>query len=109
MFDAATYRFASLSLFFATTVVLAQFFLTQSGKSDPQDIYILMSSPFKKDLPAAVIDAGGYRIDPQRTAFSQFVVLPKAGHAHAVASGHVLISASVLAALCGLNSKEPVI
>ena len=89
-------------------LVVVQFFLTQSGKRDPQDIYILMSSPFKSDLPAAVTDAGGYRIEPQRAVLSQFVVLPKAGHAHAVAAGHVLISASVLAALCGLKSKEPV-
>jgi len=106
VFDRATYHFAALSLLFVFAMSIGQFVVSQSGKHDPGDIYILVSSPFATDLPADVIDAGGYRIEPVRALLSVFIFLPESGHAQVVAAGHTLVSASRLATLCGLSSKD---
>jgi hypothetical protein len=85
--------------------------LSNTGRLDRQDLYIVLSFGVSDRFQDQLDLAGGREVGPVRALFSQFVTVSPAGHARLMMAGHArlmmagyrLLPAGLLADICGVS------
>jgi hypothetical protein len=77
--------------------------LSNAGRLDRQDLYIVLSFGVSDRFQDQLDQAGGREVGPVRSLFSQFVTVAPAGHARLMLAGYRLLPAGLLADICGVS------
>jgi hypothetical protein len=77
--------------------------LSNAGRLDRQDLYIVLSFGVSDRFQEQLDLAGGREVGPVRPLFSQFVTVAPAGHARLMMAGYRLLPAGLLADICGVS------
>lgn len=90
------------AMIFTLVIGPASFVMSQSGRADVSDIYIILDFGSAKTLTQQISAFGGTEIGPTRPPLSRMILAPAAVHARLRTAGHILIPAGALAFLCGI-------
>lgn len=77
--------------------------LSNAGRLDRQDLYIVLSFGVSDRFQEQLDRAGGREVGPVRPLFSQFVTVSPAGHSRLMLAGYRLLPAGLLADICGVS------
>lgn len=79
------------------------FLASHSGRADDGDVYIVFEIGSSTRLTKEISSAGAWEIGPKRPPMSRMIQASTAPHAQLKQAGYVMIPASALAALCGIE------
>ena len=90
-------------MMFSATVSVASFLLNGVGQLDNSNIYLVLAFKFDGE-DAAYFDALGLQeIGPERAMLSRMFLADTDAHTTLVRSGYLVVPASAIAAICGVE------